>query len=88
MKEIPATLSRKGQITVPVEVQRLLGVKPRDRVAFAIEGAQVRLVPAHYTLESVLASVPALGDADDLEERVKTAKEERAEQLAADVDRA
>jgi AbrB family looped-hinge helix DNA binding protein len=87
MREIPATISSKGQITLPVEVQRLLGVKPRDRVAFAIEDDQVRLVPAHYTLDSVLASVPALADDDELEQHITAAREERAEQLAADVDR-
>lgn len=31
-------ISSKGQITVPVEVRRRLGVKQGDRVEFVVEG--------------------------------------------------
>ena len=46
MKEIIATVTRRGQVTVPAEVRRLLDLKPGDRVAFTIEAgeARVRLV--------------------------------------------
>lgn len=39
-------LTKKGQVTLPAEIRRLLGVAPRDQVAFVVEGDQVRLTPA------------------------------------------
>ena len=82
MREITTTISKRGQITLPVEVQRLLGVGPRDRVAFTIEQDQVRLVPARYSFESVLGSVPPLASGDDFEQQIKDAKDERAKNLS------
>jgi antitoxin PrlF len=87
MREITATISKRGQITIPVEVQRLLGVGPRQRVTFAIDDGKVRLIPAHYSLESVLGSVPPLSEHDDIEHLIREAKEERAERLVAELDR-
>jgi AbrB family looped-hinge helix DNA binding protein len=44
-KELLSTVTRKGQVTIPVEVRRALGVQPRDQVAFVMEDDQVRLAP-------------------------------------------
>jgi AbrB family looped-hinge helix DNA binding protein len=82
VKEIVTTITQAGQITLPVEVQRLLGVKPRDRVAFAIEDREVRLIPAQYTLESVGASVEPATATEDFEQIVSDAKDERAQRRA------
>lgn len=38
-----ATVSSKGQVTIPAEIRRLLGVIPRDRIAFVVQGEEVRL---------------------------------------------
>lgn len=43
MREVVSTITSKGQVTIPVEVRRLLGVRPRDKIAFVIEDDQVRL---------------------------------------------
>lgn len=83
MREITTTITQRGQVTLPAEVQRLLGVKPRDRVSFAIEEDQVRLVPARYTLESVAGSVEPPTATEDLDSMIQEAKEERAEGLVA-----
>ena len=58
-RELLATLTSRGQITVPTEVQRCLGLKPHDRVAFTIDtdADEVRLRPARFTLEAVFGSV-------------------------------
>ena len=34
MKELLTTVTKRGQVTVPAEVRRLLGIKPYDKVAF------------------------------------------------------
>ncbi len=47
----------KGTVTIPVEVRRLLGVKPRGKVTFrVIAGKRVELLPT-LTLASTFASV-------------------------------
>jgi AbrB family looped-hinge helix DNA binding protein len=83
MKEIATTITQRGQVTIPVEVQRLLGVGPRDRVAFAIENDEVRLVPAKHTLESVGASLEPPGGRQDFDQMVREAKEEHAAEVVA-----
>lgn len=46
-----ATISSKGQITIPVEVRRRLGLRPGDKVRIEIEGdvAVLRAAPGSYT---------------------------------------
>ena len=41
-----STLSSKGQITVPLEIRRRLGLKEGDRVEFVIENDQTIMRPA------------------------------------------
>ena len=46
MKEFTATTTQRNQVTIPAEVRRRLGIKPRDKVAFTIDDAgTVRLKP-------------------------------------------
>jgi antitoxin PrlF len=44
MKEVHSTVTTKGQVTIPVEIRRLLQVQPHDRVSFVVEDDNVRLV--------------------------------------------
>ena len=55
MKEIIATVTSKGQITIPVEVRRHLGVSDHSKLAFIIESdGNVRIRPATFpTIESL-----------------------------------
>jgi AbrB family looped-hinge helix DNA binding protein len=39
-------MTTKGQVTVPAEVRRILGVRPHDQVAFLVEGDRVHLAAA------------------------------------------
>jgi antitoxin PrlF len=43
MKELLATVISKGQITIPVEVRRSLGLRQGDKVVFVIGDRQVVL---------------------------------------------
>ena len=82
MKEIITTITQRGQVTIPAEVRRLLGVKPRDKVAFTIEGTGVRLTAAAFSLESAYGSVKPSKRPEDLEEISQAAKEDKAEKTA------
>src|SRR5690348_1672903 len=46
-----STLTRKGQITVPVEIRRRLGLERGDKVVFVEEGDVVLLKPAQSIAE-------------------------------------
>lgn len=43
---IETTLTQKGQVTIPVKIRARLGLKPRDKVRFELEGKVVKLKPA------------------------------------------
>jgi AbrB family looped-hinge helix DNA binding protein len=84
MKQISAKVTERGQVTIPAEVRRALGLNPPAKVIFKIEGSEVRLVPAAFTLETAFGSVkPLPGAAIDLDEQIRQAKEDRAAQLAS-----
>lgn len=44
-------VTRKGQVTVPAEIRRALGIREGDRVAFVMEHDQVRLVAKGSVVE-------------------------------------
>src|SRR3990172_12821009 len=81
MKEIVTTMTQRGQVTVPAEVRRMLGLHPRDKVAFTIDEGEVKLLPARFTLASVYRSVPPLAHPASDEEMGRIAKEERAQRF-------
>ncbi len=78
MKQIVTSVTTGGQVTLPAEVRRVLGVRPRDKVAFAIEDHEVRLIPVRFTLETAAGSVKPATTTDDIEQRIDEANEEMA----------
>jgi AbrB family looped-hinge helix DNA binding protein len=50
MKESLATITTKGQVTIPAEVRKALGLKPRDKVAFVFNQGEVKIEPSSSTL--------------------------------------
>ena len=78
MKELVSSITQRGQVTLPAEVRRLLGLKPYDRVAFEIKANEVKLIPVPYTLESAYGSVPPRRRPEDFKKLTHSVKEERA----------
>lgn len=88
MKEIVSPVTRKGQVTIPLEVRRRLGVGAPDRVAFVVEEDGVRLKPATTTLASLYGSVPALpNESTDLEREIDAAMAEEAARIVDRLER-
>ena len=81
-KEMLSSVSPKGQITIPVAIRRLLGVKPKDTVAFTIKDGQVTISPARFSLESAFGSLEPPRGVEDFEQLIADAKEERAAKTA------
>ncbi len=46
MQELETTVTQTGQVTIPLEIRRLLGLEPHDCVRFEIEGQNVRITKA------------------------------------------
>lgn len=72
MNEYVATITSKGQLTLPAAVRRILGIDPGDRVTIVIEdqnGARLRRID--HDVDSVRGLIPtpsglASSDFDDL----------------------
>lgn len=84
MKEITATITSKGQVTVPVEVRRALGLQHGDEVVFQWEGRDVRLIMAASRLAAGYRSIPALTSPITCNEIEALLEEERARLFATD----
>ncbi len=86
MKQITATITQRNQVTIPVEVRRLLGLKPGDNVSFTIEdGRKVGLAAASFSLESVYGSVKPSKSPEDFDEVARSARDAKAEETAREL---
>lgn len=69
MRQHISTLTVKGQVTIPAEIRRVLGLAPHDKVAFWLEADQVRLRPATsivaQTAGMLKSDQPALSPQDE-----------------------
>ncbi len=88
MREFTTTITQRGQVTIPAEVRRVLGVKHRDKVAFTIEDGEVRLEAASFSLESAYGSVKPPKKPEDLHKISRTAKDAKAEKTALELSKA
>ena len=70
------------KVTVPAEVRRALGVKPRDKITFHLEDGVVRLSAVTFTLESAYGSVEPARRPEDWEDASRIAKDSKAERTA------
>ena len=80
MKQILTSVTQRGQVTIPAEVRKMLGIKPRDKVIFIIDEDRVGLAPARFTIETVFGSVKPSTKTEDFASIEKEAKEEKAEE--------
>ena len=71
-----ATLTSKGQLTVPKDVRERLGLKSGDRVVFEFEEDSVRLKVEHRkSLQELKGSLPATREYPGRESERKAARE-------------
>lgn len=62
MKEIISTITSKGQVTIPAEIRKYLGVATNEQIAFVIDDeGTVRLrVPRYPTIASLRGAAGSL----------------------------
>ena len=87
MRQITTTVTQRGQVTIPAEVRRVLGVKHRDKVTFTIKNGEVRLAPAAFSLESAFGSVKPSKSPEDFDEVSRLAKEAKVEKTVRELGR-
>jgi antitoxin PrlF len=56
---LTSTLSGKGQTTIPVDIQRLLNVKPGDKIQYFVEpDGRVSLLPKTLSVKGLKGVLP------------------------------
>lgn len=87
MKEIVTTMTKKGQVTIPVEIRNLFGLKAKDKVAFKIDNGNVRIAPAKYTLETVYGIVKPMKRPQDFKKLKQIAIREHTKKVIEEMKR-
>ena len=87
-REVDSTISKKGQVTIPVEIRHYLGVGDGDRITFVVEDAgDVRVKPARYpTIASLRGAAGTLKTSLTWKETRRIAREDQLTK-GADADR-
>ena len=77
-----STISSKGQITVPLEIRRRLGLKEGDRVEFVVQGDWTIIRPAQppkNPFEKYAGALPAFHSREEIDAWVSSLRDEETE---------
>ncbi len=80
MKEIISTMTSKGQVTIPAEVRKQLGIKAGDKLTFVIEeeGKIELRAPIYPTVASLRGAAGSLAKPQSWDEMRAIAREDQA----------
>ncbi len=86
MRKIASTLSSKGQITIPVEVRKYLGIKQGDKLSFVIEdeGVVRVVVPRYRKVGDLIGAAGSLKKPMSWEEMRDIAREDHVKEIMKD----
>jgi bifunctional DNA-binding transcriptional regulator/antitoxin component of YhaV-PrlF toxin-antitoxin module len=79
MKSFALTLSEESKITLPPEVQDVLGIHPSDDLVVVIMDGKVELQPVNQSVVQLAGSVPPLKYFTSDEAHVREARDEKIE---------
>jgi AbrB family looped-hinge helix DNA binding protein len=71
-----SSVTRKGQVTIPASIRRLLGVGPHDKAVFVVESGKVELAAATSVVERTAGLLA--GEQPALDPEVERAATEEA----------
>ncbi|HEV8634715.1 MAG TPA: AbrB/MazE/SpoVT family DNA-binding domain-containing protein [Chloroflexota bacterium] len=77
-----SSVSPKGQITLPAEIRRELGLKPRDRVEIVLEDGMAKVRPRRSRLLEFYGAAGRLRRPMEWNEVTQTVWDEAAEHTA------
>lgn len=80
------TLTRKGQVTIPIEVRRAMGLQPRDKVCFEYDpdGGVAVLRRAQSTLADGYGAVSPRRRPEDSQKRRREFEKAVADEVAGE----
>jgi AbrB family looped-hinge helix DNA binding protein len=84
MREILATVTGRGQVTVPAEVRRLLGTKKGDKIAFVIDEQARRVslkAPVYPDIDSLCGAAGSLPRPLSWEQMREIAREDHLDEM-------
>lgn len=89
MRTYTTSMTQRSQVTVPSAVRKVLGLNPRDRVAFDVQGDTVTIRPASPSLLSLAGSIPPFPGHDPrlIEQYIDEANQAHAEEVIAEMGR-
>ncbi len=87
MIELRSTVTRKGQVTVPAEIRRALGLKEGDKVVFTLEDDEVRFARTGSVVELTAGAIKSHGPPPSAEELRELAEEAIAEDVVERMNR-
>ena len=71
-----SVVTQKGQVTIPVEIRRALGIKANDRVTFIIEQDRVCIEPIAESIETIFGAIEPIQRPEDFQRLRDTAIED------------
>jgi antitoxin PrlF len=80
MNEQLTVVTRKGQVTIPADIRRALGIKEGDKVAFVLENDQVKLTHKGSVVEQTAGMLRSDQPALTPQEEHKAAEQAIAEE--------
>ena len=89
MPAYTTSMTQRSQITVPAQIRRALGLKPRDKVTFDLTDGVVTIRPASPSLLALAGTVPAFPGYDPrlVDQYIDEANEAHAEAVIAEMGR-
>jgi antitoxin PrlF len=85
MNEQLTVVTRKGQVTIPADIRRVLGIKEGDKVAFVLEDDQVKLTRkgsiVAQTAGALKSDMPALTPQEEHEAAEQAIAEEAIQRM-------
>jgi AbrB family looped-hinge helix DNA binding protein len=85
MAAVTATVTSKGQVTIPREIRKALDIGDRTRLMFVLEGDSIRVVPiGRRSLAQLKGALPSDRSWSGMEVAREGYREDLARRLIAD----
>ena len=82
MPVFEGTVTEKGQVTIPQAIRRAIGLQPRDRVSFEVEGEVVKIRRVSSKLLQGFGAVKPGNKPEDFQKLRKNFEKGVAEEVA------
>jgi len=80
-EEYVQIVTLKGQVTIPIELRRMIGVQPNSHVIVSLEAGRVVIKPVAMTLEAAFGSVSPINQPENFKELRALALEEHVSEV-------